>query len=263
MNFARIIVLGVAILTAGGAAYMVRSMSTSQGPAVAASQNVADIVNTKDVLVSSRLIGVGETLVPEDFRWQAWPEDVVHTSFIVRSGAEGTANDWVGSVIRSPVVEGEPLTKFKMVHIGEGGLMANIIEPGKRGLGIKISAATGAGGFILPNDRVDVILTRKYRAEGDRGDKIESDTILRDVRVLAIDQTFREQDGQQVVVGRTATLELSSSQVEELAMATETGDISLALRSLAYGDARDDEATTKRKSQKQMVVVRNGKISGS
>lgn len=263
MNLARMIVLGVAILTAGGAAYMVRSMSTSQGPAVAAPENVAATINTKEVLVSSRLIGVGETLVPEDFRWQAWPEDVVHSSYIVRSGADGSATEWVGSVVRSPVVEGEPLTKFKMVHIGEGGLMANIIEPGKRGLGISISARSGAGGFILPNDRVDVILTRKSRAEGSRTDKIESDTILRDIRVLAIDQTFREQDGQQVVVGRTATLELSSSQVEDMAMATETGEISLALRSLAYGNIKDDEAATKRKSQQQMVIVRNGRISGS
>jgi pilus assembly protein CpaB len=262
MNFARIIVLGIAILTAGGAAYLVRSMSTSQGPAVAALEEPVSVMATKDILVSTRSIAVGETLVAKDFRWQTWPEDVVHSSFIVRTASDEAVSKWDGAIVRSPVVEGEPLTRHKMVHIGKGGVMANILEPGMRGLGIKISAETGAGGFILPNDRVDVILTFKYRVEGERDDRYDSDTILRNVRVLAIDQTFREEDGQQVVVGRTATLELSSSEAEELALGVEVGEISLALRSLS-NDALADDAAQGRKSQTRMVIVRNGRISGS
>lgn len=265
MNFARIIVMGIAILTAGMAAFLVRSMSTSQGPASAALESAANI-ETSRVLVASRLIAVGETMVANDFRWQVWPKDAVHSSYITRRGESDNAGTWIGAVLRSPVFEGEPLTGHKMVKIGEGGVMAAIIEPGMRGVGIKISAASGAGGFILPNDRVDVIMTYKYRNEGDRRDKFDSRTILRNVRVLAIDQTFREEDGQQVVVGRTATLQLSQTQSEELALAAEMGDVSLALRSLAGEGApgADDEiADERRKFNQQLVVVRNGRISAS
>lgn len=263
MNLARMIVLGIAILTAGAAAFMVRSMSTSQGPAVAALDSPAVSISTKSVLVSTRPITVGETLIAEDFRWQVWPEEVVHPSFIIRTNTGEGAEKWIGAIVRSPVVEGEPLTGHKMVHIGQGGVMANIIEPGKRALGIKISAQSGAGGFILPNDRVDVILTFKQASDGSRQNKFNSETILQDVRILAIDQTFREQDGQQVVVGRTATLELSSLQVEELALAAQVGNLSLALRSLSSADASVEEVRKERRSRKQIVVVRNGKISAS
>lgn len=262
MNFARLIVMGIAILTAGMAAFLVRSMSTSQGPAVAALESQAYAINTTGVLVATRTIAVGETIVANDFRWQSWPEEAIHSSFIVQTQGKDITRDWVGAVLRSPVVDGEPLTAHKMVHIGKGGVMAAIIEPGMRGVGVKISAETGAGGFILPNDRVDVITTYKYRMEGQRADKYSSETILANIRVLAIDQIFREEDGQQVVVGRTATLELSSAQSEDLMLAAEKGDVSLALRSLAGEGPQSAQVAVSRKSKKQIVVVRNGRISG-
>ena len=263
MNIARLIVLGIAVVTAGLAAYMVRSMSTSQGPAVAALEAPVSI-ETKGVLVSTRSINVGEIAAAGDFRWQKWPVDAVHATFIVSSSETESFNDHVGSVLRVPVVEGEPLTHQKMVKIGEGGVMAAIIEPGKRGIGIEISAETGAGGFILPNDKVDVIMTRKYKEEGSRNDLYASETILANVRVLAIDQTFREEDGQQVVVGRTATLELSSGQAEDLALAAEMGAVSLALRSLANKDGveLDDPLSKARESaEKRVSILRNARKS--
>ena len=265
MNLARLIVMGIAILTAGMAAFLVRSMSTSQGPANAALEPQVVVVDTTGVLVASRNITVGETMVANDFRWQTWPKEAVHPSFIVQT-ADANADagkNWIGAVLRSPVVVGEPLTGHKMVRIGEGGVMAAIIQPGMRGVGVKISAETGAGGFILPNDRVDVITTYKSRADGERSDKFTGETILQDVRVLAIDQTFREEDGQQVVVGRTATLELSSIQSEDLILAAQMGEVSLVLRSLAGEGAGDGHVALSRKSKNQVVVVRNGRVSGS
>lgn len=260
MNFARLIVMGIAILTAGMAAFLVRSMSTSQGPAIAALESGMTAINTTGVLVATRSITVGETLIANDFRWQTWPEEAVHASFIIRTKSADVDSKWVGAVLRSPVVEGEPLTGHKMVRIGEGGVMAAIIEPGMRGVGVKISAETGAGGFILPNDRVDVITT--YAVGGQRGGAITSETILRNIRVLAIDQTFREEDGQQVVVGRTATLELSSMQSEDLMLAAQKGEVLLALRSLADDGLVGEQAKASPRSSKQIVVVRNGRISG-
>ena len=263
MNIARLIVLGIAVVTAGLAAYMVRSMSTSQGPAVAALEQTASI-NTEYVLVATRSINVGETTGNGDFRWQAWPEEAVHASFIVGNDENSSFTDHIGSVLRTPVVEGEPLTSHKMVKIGDGGVMATILEPGMRAVGIEISAETGAGGFILPNDRVDVIMTRKYREEGNRNELYASETILNNVRVLAIDQTFREEDGQQVVVGRTATLELSSGQAEDMALAASMGEVSLALRSLANKDGGefDDPLSKARESADgRVAVVRNARKS--
>ncbi len=263
MNLARMIVMGIAILTAGMAAFLVRSMSTSQGPANAALEPQVVVVDTTGVLVASRNITVGETMVANDFRWQTWPKEAVHPSFIVQTSDVDASKNWIGAVLRSPVVIGEPLTGHKMVRIGEGGVMAAIIQPGMRGVGIKISAETGAGGFILPNDRVDVITTYKSRADGERSDNFTGETILQDVRVLAIDQTFREEDGQQVVVGRTATLELSSEQSEDLILAAQMGEVSLVLRSLAGEGAGGGHVALSRKSKNQVVVVRNGRVSGS
>lgn len=266
MNISRLIVLGIAVVAAVMAAVLVKSMSSSQGPAVAALEKQGAVLEVSEVLVATRNIAVGETMVANDFRWQSWPKDAVHASFITRSSDGTGRNKWVGAVLRTPVFDGEPLTGHKMVHIGEGGVMAAIIGPGLRGIGVKISAETGAGGFILPNDRVDVITTFVYKSPGDRTDKYASETILHNVRVLAIDQTFREQDGQQVVVGRTATLELDSLQAEDLALAAERGEVSLALRSLA-GEGSNDSGLKivkdRRKSNQQVAVIRNGRASGS
>lgn len=263
MNLARLIVMGIAILTAGTAAFLVRSMSTSQGPANAALEPQVVVVDTTGVLVASRNITVGETMVANDFRWQTWPSEALHASFITQTADTDVSKNWIGAVLRSPVVIGEPLTGHKMVRIGEGGVMAAIIQPGMRGVGIKISAETGAGGFILPNDRVDVITTYKSRSDGESSNNFTGETILQDVRVLAIDQTFREEDGQQVVVGRTATLELSSVQSEDLILAAQMGEVSLVLRSLAGEGAGDGHVALSRKSKNQVVVVRNGRVSGS
>lgn len=263
MNLARLIVMGIAILTAGMAAFLVRSMSTSQGPANAALEPQVVVVDTTGVLVASRNITVGETMVANDFRWQTWPKEAVHESYIIQVSDTDVSKNWIGAVLRSPVVVGEPLTGHKMVRIGKGGVMAAIIQPGMRGVGVKISAETGAGGFILPNDRVDVITTYKSRADGERSGNFTGETILQDVRVLAIDQTFREEDGQQVVVGRTATLELSSVQSEDLILAAQMGEVSLVLRSLAGEGAGDGHVAVSRKSKNQVVVVRNGRVSGS
>jgi pilus assembly protein CpaB len=123
--------------------------------------------------------------------------------------------------------------------------MAAILPTGMRAYSTDISAETGAGGFILPNDRVDVILSRRDR-EAEKVTGVEahtSDTILQDVRVLAIDQLIQEKDGQRVVVGKTATLELTQRQAEALASARQTGTLSLTLRSMVDAKSQKHEST--------------------
>jgi pilus assembly protein CpaB len=137
-------------------------------------------------------------------------------------------------IARAPFIAGEPIREPKLVRADGSGFMAAILPTGMRAVSTEISAETGAGGFILPNDRVDVILTRRDKAaEKGAPDTINSEIILPNIRVLAIDQAPKEKDGQNALVGRTVTLELKPEQAETLARSRQTGTLSLALRSIA------------------------------
>jgi pilus assembly protein CpaB len=224
MKAARLVVLGVA-LVAGGAAYML-----SRGQAPAPVKVVQQASDTVDILVAKTDIGVGRSVTAENLAWQPWPVKAAGPLFIRRTARPDALEDMKGSVARASFIVGEPIREQKLVKANGSGFMSAILPAGMRAVSTEISAETGAGGFILPNDYVDVILTR----EGSEG--FISETVLRNTRVLAIDQTIQEKDGQKVVVGKTATLELGPSQSETLTMSRRRGVLSLALRSLS--DAR-------------------------
>ena len=142
--------------------------------------------------------------------------------------------------------------------------MAAVLEKGMRAVSTEISPETGAGGFILPNDRVDVILSRRDR-EAEKANGVEahiSNTILTNVRVLAIDQLVQEKEGQRVVVGKTATLELTQRQAETLAVARQTGTLSLTLRSIADGNAPDAPVSDSR-NDNRINMIRFGVSSST
>jgi pilus assembly protein CpaB len=154
-------------------------------------------------------------------------------------------------VARGAFISGEPIKDGKIAIVGQG-FMSAILPKGRRAVATRISAETSAGGFILPRDRVDVILTE----ENDKG--ISSETILTNVRVLAIDQTVEEKDGEKVVVGETATLELLPQQSEVLATAQRQGVLSLVLRSLEDAETNGEQSQT---NSGTIVMVRSGVIS--
>lgn len=244
MNVARIAVLGVAVVTAGLSAFLVRSMMSDDDRSAEASQATAAL-NTTRVLVANRNIGLGETLRSDDLRWMDWPEGDITSVFISEKKSPDAKSRWSGSVVRFPIVAGEPIIGAKLVTEATGSVMSAILGAGMRAISIEISAETGAGGFILPNDRVDVIVTYKEVTEVDRRreENMESLTVMHNVRVMAIDQTFRDEDGQQVVVGRTATLEMPVEFAEQLALAEAMGDLSLALRSIETIDGAANDMT--------------------
>ena len=167
-------------------------------------------------------------------------------------------NSVVGSIVRYPFVAGEPIREQKLVKANGSGFMAAILPTGMRAVSTEISPETGAGGFILPNDRVDVILSRREKnPDQNNGEAAVSETILTNIRVLAIDQTPREKEGQNTVLGKTATLELKPEQAEALARARQTGTLSLALRSLA--DANTPVASNDELGRRESInVVRYG-----
>lgn len=231
MKAARIAVLFIAIGAAGGAAMLARSiMPDDTGPVA----EVKPQVSTSKVLVAARDIELGARIAAADLSWQDWPEGALSEHFVTQAKAPGGMSDAVGSIARAPILGGEPVNGNKLVKLGEGGFMSAILPRGMRAVSTKISPETGAGGFILPNDRVDVILTSRMKSNSvSGGDTFHTETILTNIRVLAIDQAVKEEDGRQVVVGKTATLELAPYQTEVLAQGEQLGELSLALRSLA------------------------------
>jgi pilus assembly protein CpaB len=236
MNLARILVLAVALLAGGIAAWLVGGR-----PAATTVPVVVEAPST-EVLVAARNIGLGQVVVADDLAWRKWPPDAVE-GFIARSANAGALEANVGSVARMPVAVGEPITGTKLVKKEGAGVLSVLLSAGMRAVALEIDAEKGAGGFILPNDRVDVLLTRREGAAGQAGggaEAFDTSTILQNVRVLAIDQAIAEKDGQQVVVGRTATLELLPAQTETLAAARQAGTLSLALRPLVDASASGD-----------------------
>ncbi|CCE04755.1 putative pilus assembly protein cpaB [Bradyrhizobium sp. STM 3843] len=256
MMTARIVVLTIALGAGGIAAYLVSTADKQQeAPAAPVAQ-----LPTVEVLVAKAEIGLGQPVKPGDLIWQTWPE-AASNIFIRRSDRPDAANQLVGSIARSPFLIGEPIREQKLVRADGSGFMAAILPAGMRAVSTEISPETGAGGFILPNDRVDVILSKRDKNTDHPGgpDVINSEIILSNVRVLAIDQAPKEKEGQNTVVGKTVTLELKPEQAEALARARQSGLLSLALRSIADINAVEASADAKApKSGGSIEIVRYG-----
>jgi pilus assembly protein CpaB len=251
MKAARIVVLTVAIAAGGVAAMLAGRSDPPPAPKVEVPK-----FDTVDILVAKADIPRGQVVTPADVYWQAWPQTTASGNFIRKTDRPKAVENLNGMIVRTPFVAGEPIREAKLVNSKGSGFMAAILPPGMRAISTQISPETGAGGFILPNDRVDVILTpRGNRDAGVSGNS--SETILRNIRVLAIDQTIEEKNGQKVVVGKTATLELLPGQAETLALSQQLGTLALSLRSIAdnsAGESKTDENETRR----NVNVVRFG-----
>lgn len=172
----------------------------------------------------------------------------------------GAKADYIGAVVREPILAGEPIVARKIVRAGDSGFMAAYLEPGMRAMAIRVTVETAAGGFILPGDRADVLLTRQVKmlagsASGE-DTKFVSATVMQNVKVLAIDQATRAADDAQAVVGATATLEISGRDAEVLALAKSEGELSLVLRSYAdtAGPSGRTPAATRRSDAAANVV---------
>jgi pilus assembly protein CpaB len=257
MNTARIVVLTIAVGAGGVAAYLA---SGSDNNKPLPTEPVVQMP-TVDVLVAKTDIGLGQTVNADAMQWQTWPAATASKTFIRRNERPDATTQIIGSIARAPFIAGEPIREVKLVKADGSGFMAAILPTGMRAVSTEISPETGAGGFILPNDRVDVILSKRDKNADHAGspDIVVSEIILTNIRVLAIDQAPKEKDGQNAVVGKTVTLELKPEQTETLARARQTGTLSLALRSIADLNAvetRPEDQSAKRSDS--INVVRYG-----
>lgn len=242
MNRSRVIVLVVAVLAAGLAALLARSLlggGTEKSKAAIAPPQIASV----DVLVASEAIPAGTSLAPTSVRWQEWPKSNLDDTLITREMAPNLTDAVKGTVARASLIAGEPITTTKIVHADSAGFMAAQLSPGMRAISIAITTESGAGGFILPNDRVDILMTRQV---SDSPRTFAAHTILRDIRVLAIGQTYTESKDQKVILGRSATLELTPNQSEIVQRAAAGGTLSLILRPLGDNSIQTAQADKSR-----------------
>jgi pilus assembly protein CpaB len=260
MNVNRIAILGAAAIAAGAAAFLVRGM-LGGGTSTSEASIPAVQYATTDVLVAASDIDAGKPLTVNDVRWQAWPKNALAPAYTTRASQPDMAKAVEGSVVRAPLFSGEPITPGKVVKAQNASFMSATLTPGRRAVSIKVEAETTAGGFILPNDRVDIVHTREI---GSGGKNFQSVTLLHDIRVLAIDQTAKPDANAQSAVGKTATLELTEEQAELVAQAQASGTLSLALRALGEVDtALRDENPIRARHSGAVNVIRYGIARGS
>ena len=231
MKPARVIIMGVAVLAAGLAGYLAMSLTS---PTVEvneiSSTPIIEKMPTIDVLVTTASLPVGSRLNEETMEWKGWPEDGIVEGLITREARPEAVAELTGAVVRLPIFAGEPLRSEKIVD-SSSRIMSSLLPAGKRAIATEISVATSAGGFILPNDRVDVIMVRRKAAE----EGFLTEVILSNIRILAIDQRIEQDaDGNKTAVGTTATLELTPEQAKIITVAQQMADrLTLALRSVA------------------------------
>lgn len=253
MSSARIIILAIAVVAGLGAALLI-----SQPPKVTTpSETKYEPAPTVEVLVAAADIPLGNKLSAGDLKWLAWPLASLPSEVIRRQDLPGGEAEFVGQIARAPLYGSEPIRREKLLK-ADSGFLSAILPPGKRAVAITTDnrGANTAGGFVLPNDRVDVIRTTRDDSNSRDGSAPVSETLIANVRVLAIGQNIQEKNGEKVVVGETATLELDPKQVEAVTLAQKTSSLSLSLRSLQ--DASDKSSPSE---DGGLTLVRYGVVT--
>jgi pilus assembly protein CpaB len=259
----KIAVLGVS-LTAIGFSYVL--LNSGQAPPAPPSSRIVEAapLDRDEVLVAAHDIPMGMRIGDASVDWQAWPKGSISDQMIVKSSSPDVLGNINGFMSRVAFVRGEPMRLDKLVKGGEGGFMSAVLPAGMRAVAIRIDSDGGstAGGFILPNDRVDVV--RVYRddaatiAQGSA--VLSSQTILANVRVLAVGQNVEEENGKKVVTGSNATLELDPSQAELVVLAENTNgsDLHLVLRSLMDSGGAAETVSDQNADSGGLTILRFG-----
>ncbi len=240
MDRKKLVLLLGALVVAIGSAFLARSMFAGDG-APSAEAAVPEQQGPK-VLVANRALPVGTIITADAMGYQEWPEELVQDAYFIEG--ESDMSGLLGTVVRFPVTAGEPVTQGSLVSPGDRGFLAAALGPGMRAVTVPVSAKTGVAGFVFPGDRVDMVLTQTVEGEG-RPLKA-AETVLRNLRVLATDQTTEQvsdEEGKTVVRAfRTVTLEVTPEIAEKVAVAQTIGQLTLVLRSIADNQAELERA---------------------
>lgn len=275
MSPVRLIILIGAAIAAIAAAFLVRNLvdATPAQPVQATVVETVEVSETK-VLIAGRDLMIGDVVMVDDLEWADWPEDNVVEGYLTEADSPEAIEEWAGTVVRVPIFALEPILTRKLVAKGDTGTMAALVKSGMRAISVEISTESASGGFILPNDYVDVIMTYQMTymdATGMPTEMTTSETILQNVRVLAIDQIHDKDPETEGAyqVGNTATLEVNNKEAELIALAQRKGELTLSLRPWSdvgdtfERDARVDLLETGGSSNGGIKVYRSGKASSA
>ena len=233
-----LILLLLAVLLAGGTAVLAQKwLSAQRSRDVADAAPMALPTPGKLVLVARAEIRRGQILRPDEMVWQAWPEGGLDKTYLVMGGPR-TPDSFAGWVARNPIAGGEPISESKIIAPGNRGFLAAVLRPGMRAISVPVTVTSGISGFVFPGDQVDLLLTYAVPSAGTGSEggtasfqHKAAETVLRDIRVIAIDQRVDSKAGE-AVPAHTATFEVSAKNSEVIALASEIGKVSLTLRSL-------------------------------
>jgi pilus assembly protein CpaB len=238
MNVRTIVFVAAALLIAGGTAFVARGLLTSKPASVAQD---APKVESKKVLVAKANLPAGTIIREEDLEWQKWPEDGINSAYLIEGESDMTTI--VGAVVRRGIAAGGPVTDAMVARPGDRGFLAAILRPGMRAITIDVEENTSVAGLLFPGDRVDLLLLQLLpELKGPNGEEIAgplsfeprtAETVLEDIRVLAIDRTVNDIEGTEPQKLNSVTLELTPKQAEMVASVRDLGDLSLSLRGLA------------------------------
>ncbi len=235
MSLRRILFLLLALIASGSTIVVGRMWLQSQRPVTAAA---APASTAPMVLVAKGNVPAGFFLRPENLRWGRWPENGIAPSYVLDSRRK--LEDYVGAIVRVGLNDGEPITDTRVVRPGERGFLAAVLTAGYRAITVNLTPSSGLAGLVFPGDRVDLVASFKVEYEGkqDGGTHLPhwaSETVESNLRVLAVDQRVDDQN-KEIVVAKTATLEVTPKQAEIIAIVAELGKFSLSLRSMAQED---------------------------
>ena len=229
----------VAALLVGGTFYLAKLWLNAQRTAELEASPLALPAPAKSVLVARAGVVRGQILKPDDLVWQVWPDGTLDKSYVLLGTR--TPESFAGWVARNPIAAGEPLTEAKIIAPGNRGFLSAVLRPGMRAVSVPVTKTSGISGFVFPGDQVDLLITYSIPSPKEASDKSGNnnadekpkvaETVLQDVRVIAIDQRVDTKAGEPLLA-QTATLEVTPKQSEIIAVATEMGKLSLSLRSL-------------------------------
>ncbi|NKB52814.1 MAG: Flp pilus assembly protein CpaB [Rhizobiaceae bacterium] len=237
----QLVLIAVALVAALGAGFLMMNLNNKPAPVVVQSNEPIVTIPLVDVLTASKEIPMGTALGEKNIKWEQWPENGVRESFIVKGDRPEALKEYAKTIARTSFFAGEPIREQKIVR-SDSGYLSAILPAGKRAIAIRVAAETSAGGFILPNDHVDVVMSYKNPDPSDNAWLTE--TVLQNVRILAIDQVIEEKDGEKSKVGNTATLELTAQQVEIITAAQKMAGnkLNLALRSVEDAEIESSDS---------------------
>ena len=244
MDVKKLALLIGALLIAAVTAVMAKNMFTgaSAPQAVAAPA----VPTGPEVLVATRALPVGTIIDAEAFRYQPWPEGLVQEAYFLRGEGGSDPSTLIGTVVRNEISAGQPVSRGALIRPGERGFLAAALGPGMRAVTVAVSATSGVAGFVFPGDRVDIVLTQEVAGGGDGSPLRVSETIIRNIRVLAVDQRIapaQDENGNQIAQNiSTVTFEATPKIAEKIAVAQTIGQMSLSLRSLADNNAELERA---------------------